>query len=259
MSRRHFTFDCEGSQLAATLDEAAGSSGLLIVTGGNELRSGAWSGQAQFADQIAEAGHPVMRFDRRGTGDSEGGNGEFHSSGPDLAAAIAAFRQHCPQLTRIMAWGNCDAASALMLANGAGCQGLILSNPWTIEDEAAEPAPEVLRDHYRRRLTDPAAVKRLLTGKVSLRGLLSSLRGAAKAAPSEPLKGMALEMEQGIAGFAGPVTFLIAERDRTAHAFLAAWTRNDPRIQRCPDASHSFVEPQAREWLVERLLEALKP
>ena len=46
-SRRHFAFDCAGSTLAATLDEAPGSTGLLLVTGGNETRAGAFSSQAE--------------------------------------------------------------------------------------------------------------------------------------------------------------------------------------------------------------------
>ena len=49
---------------------------------------------------------------------------------------FAAFRRAAPQLTRIIAFGNCDAASALMLAGGAGCDGLVLSNPWTIAQDA---------------------------------------------------------------------------------------------------------------------------
>ena len=259
MTRRHFTFGCEGSSLAATLDVASGSTGLLIVTGGNEVRSGAWNGQARFAAQIAAVGYPVLRFDRRGVGDSEGGNGGFRSSAADITAARAAFRQECPQVTRVVAWGNCDAASALMLAGGTGCDGLVLSNPWTIEDTAAEPAPAVLRDHYRKRLADPAAIKRLLTGKVSLGKLAASLLGAAKPVPSAPpLTGLVGEMAAGIEGFAGPVRFLIAERDRTAQAFLAAWPKDDPRVWRCADATHSFVEPHPRQWLAERLLDALK-
>ena len=36
--RQHFTFACAGETLAATLDSATGSTGLLIVSGGNEIR-----------------------------------------------------------------------------------------------------------------------------------------------------------------------------------------------------------------------------
>ncbi len=256
MSRRHLTFACEGSTLAATLDEGDATTGLLVVSGGNELRSGAWGGQAQLAAHLAAAGFPTFRFDRRGVGDSEGPNGEFRTSAPDIAAALAAFRKACPQLTRVAAMGNCDAASALMLAQGAGCDALILTNPWTIEDDAAAPPPEALRGHYRQRLANPAALKRLLRGEVKLGALFASLLRALRPAP--PPTGLAQDMAAGIAGFAGPASFLLAGRDRTAQAFVAAWQKGDPRIRSCEVASHSFVEPQAREWLAKRVLEVLR-
>jgi exosortase A-associated hydrolase 1 len=255
MIRRHVTFACEDATLVGTLDTAEGASGLLLVTGGNELRSGAWAGQAQFAARIAAAGFPVFRFDPRGVADSEGANGGFATRSPDIAAALAAFRAECPRLTRIVGFGNCDAASALMLAQGAGLDGLVLSNPWTIEQDDAPPPPETIRDHYKRRLTDPAAVKRLLTGQVSLGKLFASLGAALhKSAPPTTL---ALKLAGGIAGFSGPIRFLVAERDRTAQAFLSAWDKADARIRRCPDATHSYVEPHARDWLMEQVLEML--
>lgn len=256
MSRQHLTFACEGSTLVGTLDDADGDAGLLIVTGGNEVRSGAWGGQAKLAARIAAAGFPVFRFDRRGVGDSEGGNAGFRDSARDIAAALGAFREARPGLSRIVGFGNCDAASALMLAGGAGCDGLVLSNPWTIEDEDAPAPAAVVRDHYRRRLTDPAAIRRLLSGKVSLRRLLGSLRAAAKLAPSEPT-GLAGEMAAGLAGFTGPVVFPIAGRDRTGLAFVAGWRKGDPRIRTCAAATHSYVEPEAQDWLVERVLGVL--
>lgn len=257
MSRRHFTFPCEGSQLAATLDEGDERTGLLLVSGGNEVRAGAWNGQARFAAHIAAEGYPVMRFDRRGVGDSEGVNGEFRSSGPDIAAALAAFREQCPRLTRVVGMGNCDAASGLMLTGGAGFDALVLSNPWTFDDGGEEAPAKVLRDHYRRRLGDPAAIRRLLTGRVSPSKLLRSLIAAVRPAP-EPGGGLASEMSDGIGGFDGPVRFLIAGRDRTGLAFVARWNKPDGRVRTCPDATHSYVEPDAREWLVREVLGMLR-
>lgn len=258
MTRRHILLPCEGAMLAGTIDAAPGTTGLLVVTGGNEVRAGAWSGQAQFAARIAASGFPVLRFDRRGVGDSEGFNFRFRDSAADIAAALAAFREEEPQLTRVVAWGNCDAASALMLAGGAGCDGLVLSNPWTIEDESEAPPAEVVRDHYRRRFTDPAALRRLLSGQVNVVQALKSLLGAARPAPAPPLTGLAADMAGGLAHFSGPVRFLIAERDRTGQAFTARWRKDDPRVAVCPGASHSFVEAEAREWLVGQLLEVLR-
>ena len=42
MSRRQLSFVCEGAELWGTLDAAPGRTGLLIVSGGNEIRSGPW-------------------------------------------------------------------------------------------------------------------------------------------------------------------------------------------------------------------------
>ena len=156
--RHQLSFVCEGATLAATLDDAPGTTGLLIVSGGNEVRSGAHRGMAMLAQRIAAAGHPVFRFDRRGIGDSEGFNGGYASSGPDIVAAIAAFREAAPQMTRIVAFGNCDAASALLLHQPLALDALILANPWTYEDsveEAHEPAlppASAIRARYLARL-----------------------------------------------------------------------------------------------------------
>lgn len=259
MIRRHMVFACEGAQLAATLNSeaATGMTGLLIVSGGNEVRAGAWGGQAQLAAELAAHGVPVFRFDRRGVGQSEGANGGFRSARADLAAAIAAFRMAAPQMRRLVAFGNCDAASALMLFGAdLGIDALVLANPWTFDgDEAPAHSPGELRRRYLQRLLDPGALLRLLRGRVDLRRLAGGLRRAAGtgraggAALAEALAG-------GLQRFAGPVTILLAEGDRTAQAFRAQWPGDDPRVTSYPTASHSFADAGAFAWLVERLVEA---
>jgi exosortase A-associated hydrolase 1 len=255
MSRRHLTFTCEGETLTATLDEAPGASGLLLVSGGNEVRAGAFSGQAQLAARIAAASFPVLRFDRRGIGDSTGENRGFRESEADIAAALAAFRRGCPGVTRVVGFGNCDAASALMLGAGQGCDALVLANPWTIEHDDGAPPAAAIRERYAAKLRDPKELVRLATGKVSLRKLAGGLGRALRPAP--PPGSLAQNMAGGLARFAGPVAILLAERDRTAQAFRAAWDPADTRVAQCPGASHAFVEPEASEWLVRRILAAL--
>ncbi|MXP42413.1 hydrolase 1, exosortase A system-associated [Altererythrobacter soli] len=257
MSRRHVTFACEGSALVGTLDRASGGVGLLIVSGGNETRAGAFSGNAHLAARIASAGYPVFRFDRRGVGDSEGDNGGFRRSAEDIGAALAAFRGECPALSRIVAFGNCDAASALMLAGGAGCDGLVLSNPWTFEDDQSDapPPPAAIRARYAEKLKNPRELLRLLRGQVDYAKLLRGLAGAV-APPAAP-SGLAGAMAGGVDRFTGPTRILIAERDRTGQAFLAGWNAGDPRVQLCPAASHAYVETHASEWLFRQLMAAL--
>ena len=262
MTRRHITFACEGATLVGTLDREAAShsSGLLIVSGGNELRSGAWSGQAQLAARIASEGYPVFRYDRRGVGDSEGENLSFRHSGPDIAAAFTAFRAAAPHVSRIVAFGNCDAAAALMLNSPAlAVDALVLANPWTIDGEEAPDAmpASAIRSRYLAKLANPREVWRLVTGGVNLAKLAKGLRSAASSA--SPPAGLVEEMKSGLSACSGFATLLLASRDRTAQMFSEVWDAADPRIQRINSASHSFSDEAAREWLHARLIEVLRP
>lgn len=256
MTRLHMTFECVDSMLAGTLDSARGTSGLLIVTGGNEVRSGAFSGQAALAARIAAAGYPVFRFDRRGVGDSGGENRGFRKSRRDIEAALAAFKAIAPHVDRVVGLGNCDAASALMLASGAGCDALVLTNPWTIEGSDDTPPPAAVRARYWEKLRNPREVMRLLTGGVDLAKLARGLRQAskAKAAPTT----LAGEMSHGLNTFDGEVRILLAAADRTAQAFAECWPKDDSRVAHCDRATHAWVEPHAREFLDRNILAALK-
>lgn len=263
--RTALNFPCKGVDLAATLDDAGGSSGLLIVSGGNEIRSGAHRGMAALAAQIAATGHPVLRFDRRGIGDSAGENRGFESSRDDIEAAVLAFRSACPAMKHIVAFGNCDAASALALHQPLGVDALVLANPWTI-DAAADDAPALppasaIRARYWQRLRDPASLLRLLRGEVDF-GKLA--RGMAKlGSGSTPSPGsLANRVVAAIAAAPVPVTLLLATGDRTAQAFAENWRGSDPEARaRVPvaelaSASHSFAGEDGA-WLAERLLELL--
>ncbi len=262
MSRSHFGFVCEGAALAASLDVPEGAqarTGLLIVSGGNEIRAGAAASQALLATRIAGAGHAVLRFDRRGIGDSEGNNAGFRGSAPDIAAALAEFRRRQPGLGRIVAYGNCDAASALMLAGGGLSEtgrvdALVLANPWTFEEDNAGPSVRALRVHYRKRLTNLAALERLVTGKVSLVKMIRSLVRLTRPAP--PPSTLTMAMRAGLEGFAGGVRILVAGHDYTAQAFVEAWGK-DARIVTCAEADHNFSGDAAGDWLAMRLLAML--
>ena len=256
MSRLALTFECQGCQLAGTLDTAPGKIGLLIVSGGNEVRSGAFSGQSQLAAKVAAAGFPVFRFDRRGIGDSDGENRGFASSRKDIAAALDAFRAMCPQMDSVAAFGNCDAASALMLSGGEGCDALILSNPWTFDEGEEKPDSAAIRSRYSAKLKSPKELVRLITGKIDLRKLLGGIRDSIR--PAYDTSSAARDMESGVSQFDGSVRFLLAMNDRTAQAFEQNWERDDQRIQRCNGASHAYVEPDAADWLEQQILIALR-
>jgi hypothetical protein len=152
-----------------------------------------------------------------------------------------------------------------MLAKGAGADALVLSNPWTIEqepsgEETAAPPPSAIRARYLEKLTNPREIIRLVSGGVNLGKLAQGLAQALK--PPPPPSSLAQEMARGLAAFTGETRILLATADRTAQVFEAAWQafgdRSDPRIRRCEGAGHAYVEPEHRVWLEAQLLESLR-
>ncbi len=247
------------------------SVGLLIVSGGNEIRSGAHAGQARLAAEIAAKGHSVFRYDRRGIGDSEGENGGFEASAPDIASALDAFRHHAPHVKRIVAYGNCDAATALaMFHEGCGVDALLIANPWVIEgatannDAPTKPNAAAIRARYWSRIKNPRSLIDLFTGKINLGKLAGGLiRAAKKEVPSA----LADRLSSALCNSDIPVKILIARRDTTAMAFMGAWNdakfsalraRTNVEMAICDTASHSFADPAAKIWLLDQLAEYLE-
>ncbi|HEX8447327.1 MAG TPA: hydrolase 1, exosortase A system-associated [Sphingomonas sp.] len=247
--RAFLSLPCAGADIAATFDDAAGSTGLLIVGGGTEIRAGAHGGMAHLAAAVAAAGWPVLRYDRRGVGDSGGDDPGFAGSGPDIAAAAAALRQRLPAGGRIVGFGLCDGASALALHHAdAGMDGLLLANPWVVEPVGDLPPPAAVRAHYAARLMDWRFWKRALTGGVDLR---KAARGVASlgATTDTSLSGrIAAALDAG----GRPLAILLARGDGTAIAFDDAWNgktfdalRARTEVVRIDSASHTFAAGDA--------------
>jgi exosortase A-associated hydrolase 1 len=272
--RSMLPFTCDGSCLMATFDQGDAKTGLLIVSGGNEIRSGAHAGQAAMAAHFAKLGYPVFRYDRRGIGESEGENGDFENSAEDIAAAVTAFRDAAPHMSRIIAFGNCDAASALMLFHEtAGIDALVLANPWVIEtasttsqtptDSPTVPTAAAIRTRYLSRLKNPRSLIDLFTGKIDLKKLFG---GLARAARKDETSGLGVRVAAALSQCEVPVSLLIAERDTTALAFMGLWNSSDGAAMRgnsaismhkIDSASHSFADREGKAWLYARIEAAL--
>jgi exosortase A-associated hydrolase 1 len=271
MTRSFHQISCAGDILAATLDSGTNATALLIVSGGNELRSGAHSGMAQLASRISQHGFPVLRYDRRGIGESSGKNREYLSSAEEITAATRFLRQQQPQIDRIIAFGNCDAATALALYGpDAGIDGYMLANPWVIEtsDEPESEEPTIssaaIRSRYWDRIKNPRTIIDLLSGKIDFRKLLKGLKQASKV---EENSALSIRLRDALSNIDGNSQILLAKRDTTARAFLAAWNSTDfatlrtgasTTLETLDSASHSFADEAAKDWLTEKLLQALR-
>ncbi len=217
--RRLLNFTSEGETLVSTLDEAAGTTGLLIVSGGNEVRVGAHRGMALLAARLAASGMPVFRFDRRGVGDSSGENGGYLSSAPDMAAAAAMFRREAPHIERLVGFGNCDAATALALfGRKAGVERLVLANPWVVERPVDDlPPAAAISARYAERVRNPREWWRLLRGGVDMLKLMKGLRAVLGTRPEAAL---ARQVAAALADM--DATIILAARDATAIAYRDA-------------------------------------
>lgn len=257
--RRLLTFLCEGAALGATLDAVQGETGLLFVVGGTQTRLGSHRMFERLTARLAKAGYPCFRFDRRGVGDSEGADPGWRDSGPDIAAAAAAFRSERPGLRRVFALGLCDGAGALCLHAGAArLDGVILVNPWLVEASENAPAPAALRHHYRERFTTVAGWRKLLSGSVSY---ADAFKGLAKAGSRTP-EGLSTTLADALRASAVPAQWILAEGDATAIAAAhelgkAHWRGLAARRQAIPTDSHTFAKPGDAAALEQAVLAAL--
>lgn len=260
--RRLLTFNCQSAQLGASLDEAEGATGVLMMTGGSQTRIGSHRLYERVAKALAEHGFPCFRFDRRGVGDSGGGDPGYLGSAPDLAAAAAAFRAERPGLQRIVGIGLCDGATALALFGAeARIDAVVMINPWLVEAAADAPPPAAIRRHYREQLLSLSGWKRFLTGSISYRKLL---RGITKAA--RPIEGS--ELAADVAGALrrsglpaslilawGDATAIAAEREVKARAFHGLIGRRET----IDTDSHTFAKPGDVEALTAAILKLVQP
>ncbi len=271
MKRDHFAFGAADIRRMGTIDHAAGNTGLLIISGGNEIRSGAHSGMARLAHSVAVSGFPVMRYDRAGIGDSSGENHGFLGSQSDVHAALLEFRRRCPQLQRFVVFGNCDAAtSAVLFHAGLDLAALILANPWTIENPggtAAQslPPPAAVRARYWQKLTDGRAIWALLTGKLDFGKLIRGLLHAVS--PADEGGQLTSDFARSALAFQGPISILLAEKDNTALAFMADWksavfsklrAKTSIELRICDTSSHGFARPADHIWLTEAIVATLQ-
>jgi len=274
---RPIVFRCEGRELLGMLHPAEGPArrAVVLIVGGPQYRVGSHRQFVLLARALAAAGWPVLRFDYRGMGDSEGDLCGFEEVGPDIEAAIDATFASLEGLEDCVLWGLCDAASAASFygRHDARVTGMVLVNPW-VRTEAGE-ARTRLRHYYLGRLRDRAFWRKLLRLRWNPARTLADVgrfaaraRGGSGSRPSgRDDRPLPQRMRDGLAGFDGRVLLILSGHDLTAREFedvaaaSPAWRKwmADDRVEtrRLSEADHTFSRPQwraqvadwTREWL----------
>jgi len=288
---RGVTFACQGDELVGVL-HAAGESplrGIVLVVGGPQYRVGSHRQFVHFARKLAAHGIPVLRFDYRGMGDSQGEFSGFEGIHDDIACAIDEFCELVPSVREVVLVGLCDAATATCFyaPSDPRITGLILLNPWvrSVEGEART----LLRHYYIRRLFSAQFWRKLARGRLNFTGSVASLSHnlgkalGARPRPSQSLHGgkdasgggggvggdssqpLASRMEACLAAYTGQLLLVLSGRDLTAAEFrdnvnTSAGFKtllSSPRVSQyeLSDADHTFSrkiwKDQMAQWAVD--------
>lgn len=241
--------------------------GVVIVVGGPQYRVGSHRQFLLLARDLASAGIPTLRFDYRGMGDSDGEFLGFENIEDDIFAATNAFMDATPGLERVVLWGLCDAASAIMFyaRSDPRVAGLVLLNPWVRTDEGLARAR--IKHYYTARLFEREFWTKLTTGNFnfleSIRGFFANATAALRPKPrvsentddSDVAATLPDQMADALEAYSGPTLLIISGNDLTAREFEDAaksspqWRKilTAPRITRrdLPGADHTFSR---RAW-----------
>jgi pimeloyl-ACP methyl ester carboxylesterase len=197
-------FRCAGYKLYGMLHHAqhgsdARDTGVVLINAGPTDRAGPHRYYVKLAERLTEIGYPVLRFDPRGVGESEGYcdhlvDGQpivklfgLISSGMWIADTHSAI-QHMMDLTgvkRIILGGHCGGALTALLAghdHPSICAYFLTGTPVTSSSTTGNVAdlPEVIlkRDAkiYFKKLLQPSAWLRFLSLRTDYQTLIGVLR-----------------------------------------------------------------------------------
>jgi exosortase A-associated hydrolase 1/exosortase A-associated hydrolase 2 len=280
------SFSCERDELMAILHRGNGATRrgfVIVVAGGPQYRAGAHRQFVTLARKLAARGHPVLRFDLRGMGDSGGVYEGYQQSEPDIRAAVDTLIAARPDVDEVILFGECESASGILFYayKDPRVKGIALVNPWVRTEEGR--AQVIIKHYYLGRLLSRNFWRKVGSGKFSPRESLLSFfkvfgayaqgrRNNAKTASAsgqEDISALPLPSKTaaGLRRFRGPVMILMSGRDLIAREFdevtesSAAWRGllDEPRITRhlLLDADHTFSrdiwKDQVSAWVFEWL------
>lgn len=277
-------FECQGQQLIGIVHQTDGAAtiGVVIVVGGPQYRVGSHRQFVLLARHLSTQGIPVLRFDVRGMGNSEGQPRDFKRLDDDIRAAIDQFVIACPSLSEVVLWGLCDGASAALFYayQDPRVKGLVLLNPWVFTEQGA--AKTYLKHYYLQRLFNKDLWLKVLSLKFNYANSLialwhlfrqatiktASLEGNNKMGKVDDQLALPIRMRECWKRFPHPVLLILSGRDLTADEFRETVNSDlewrslcaRPNLTRhnFDEADHTFSSAVWRDQVAEWTLRWLK-
>lgn len=274
MDETAITVFCEQEAMLSILHrpdaERDRNTGIVIVVGGAQYRAGSHRMFVTLARKLTADGFTVLRFDRRGMGDSCGDDPGFDDCNEDIKAALDQLKREVPGLQSIYTMGLCDGATAAAICNFTDDEvaGYILINPWI---RSAQTEAHILVSHYyKNRFMDRGFWRELFAGKVNLIQSIKEYFHYWRNSRRHRLVMPSLQTElfYRLKRSRKPVLFALSGEDITAQEFLAVsrlqpwkqWLQSEPSatLVQLEKADHTFSRPESmiqlgnlcRDWLI---------
>lgn len=279
-------FNGAAAQLAGTLHlpkSPSSDTGVLIVVGGPQTRTGSHRQFILLARFLASKGVPVLRYDYQGMGDSEGEKTEFLEATQDLPYALDLLCKEA-NVGKVAVWGLCDAVSLLLMylscTQDQRIIRIIAANPWV--RQANTEAQAYLKNYYLNKLLDKRFWLKMIKLEVNIFSSLGDfirkfLRAFSpgrsvtfspeKGVPEFTVSNYVSCMLSGLRNFQGDFHLIISGKDLTAEEFLilinsnSDWAEALARVERSrltiEDATHTFSSGAWREKVEKFTLNSL--
>jgi exosortase A-associated hydrolase 1 len=246
IEQRALRFTCGGSSLVGVVDvpERPLPRGVLVLADSEQYRVGSHRQFTLLSRVLAQRGIPVMRFDRRGMGDSEGEPRPFVAVEDDIRAAMKEFFIQMPEMKECVILGLGDSALAAALyapADERVC-ALVLLNPLP----GAAPADPVaaLRHHYLARLGEVSFWKKVARGEVELGASAAALRDNLQQSARARRNAVPRRVASSLAGFDGRLLMVLGGEDLARHQARF-------RYVEVAQADHAFASSAWRDQVAE--------
>jgi hypothetical protein len=151
------TFSCGEEQLSASLDEADGAIGVVMVMGGSQTRVGRTGCTNAWLKRWRDTAIPASARPA-GRGRQHGEDPGFLDSGP-ISRGRRRFPARGARFGHIVGFGCATARRRSLFMASRRRVRPDPGHPWLVEASSGEPPPAAIRSHYRQRLLSVAAGK----------------------------------------------------------------------------------------------------
>lgn len=269
-------FECEDCRLIGIISKpviSVSDIGVVIVVGGPQYRSGSHRQFTLLSRQLADNGYFCFRFDYRGMGDSEGGMRDFERINLDICSAVDAFISSNPSIGRIVLWGLCDAASAILYYAHTDDRiaGIVLLNPWVHTMIGEEQAR--LKHYYLSRLWSPGFWQSLVSGKIDIiksgkELIIAIINKITNKTTSTASPSFVQQMQDGFSLYPGKTLLILSGDDLVAQEFQQLLSANQAWAEICQsssvekifikEANHTFSSQRCRDRVANDTVKWLK-